>query len=56
MSEVLIREMRDEDWEEVQAIYKQGIDSGTATFMKNVPDFEYWDKAKSKIGKTCCRI
>ena len=51
MSEVLIREMRNEDWEEVQAIYKQGIDSGTATFMKNVPDFEYWDKAKSKIGR-----
>ena len=51
MNEVLIREMKDEDWEEVQAIYKQGIDSGTATFMKNVPDFEYWDKAKLKIGR-----
>lgn len=51
MNEVLIRKMKDEDWEEVQAIYKQGIDSGTATFMKNVPDFEYWDKAKLKIGR-----
>ncbi len=51
MDKVLIREMKNEDWEEVQTIYKQGIDSGTATFMKSVPDFEYWDKSKLKIGR-----
>lgn len=51
MDEVYIREMVKEDWEQVRYIYKQGIESGIATFMKNVPDYEYWDKSKLKIGR-----
>ena len=51
MKEILIREMNDNDWNEVKAIYQQGIDSGISTFMRNVPEFEYWNKSKLKIGR-----
>lgn len=51
MSKLCIREMLNEDWEQVREIYKQGIESGTATFMRTVPDYEYWDKSKLKIGR-----
>ena len=33
------------DWESVANIYKQGIDTGMATFETNVPTFEAWDEA-----------
>lgn len=51
MKEIIIREMKDSDWEEVKNIYQQGIDSGISTFMRNVPEFEYWNKSKLKIGR-----
>ena len=51
MKEIIIREMKDSDWEEVKSIYQQGIDSGISTFMRRVPEFEYWDNSKLKIGR-----
>lgn len=33
------------DWSSVANIYKQGIDTGMATFETKVPTFEMWDKA-----------
>lgn len=51
MKEIIIREMKDSDWEEVKNIYQQGIDSGISTFMRNVPEFEYWNNSKLKIGR-----
>lgn len=51
MKEIIIREMKDSDWNEVKNIYQQGIDSGISTFMRNVPEFEYWNKSKLKIGR-----
>jgi L-amino acid N-acyltransferase YncA len=41
---VNIREMRDDDWEAVAEIYKQGIDTGNATFQQEIPAWEEWDK------------
>ena len=51
MKEIIIREMKDSDWNEVKNIYQQGIDSGISTFMRNVPEFEYWNNSKLKIGR-----
>jgi len=38
-----IREMKPEDWNRVFEIYKQGIDSGKATFSTKYPTWEEWD-------------
>ncbi len=43
--ELAIRGMKKEDWEAVAAIYKEGIDSGIATFQTEVPEYEEWDKS-----------
>ena len=41
---IIIKPMQSEDWPEVARIYKQGITTGLATFEKNVPTWESWDK------------
>jgi L-amino acid N-acyltransferase YncA len=46
---VNIREMRDDDWQAVAEIYKQGIDTGNATFQQEIPAWEEWDKSHLKI-------
>jgi L-amino acid N-acyltransferase YncA len=44
--------MRDEDWDAVRAIYREGIATGNATFETDVPEWEAWDK-----GHLCaCRL
>lgn len=35
-----------DDWEEVRAIYEEGIDTGQATFETTVPSWPEWDAAK----------
>ncbi|MDP5060979.1 MAG: GNAT family N-acetyltransferase [Maribacter sp.] len=45
MNDITTRTMLATDWESVANIYKQGIDTGMATFETNVPTFEAWDKA-----------
>lgn len=39
-----IRAMTPADWEEVARIYAEGIATGYATFEKNVPTWEDWDR------------
>jgi L-amino acid N-acyltransferase YncA len=34
-----------DDWIQVASIYKEGIETGNATFEKNVPSWDEWDKA-----------
>lgn len=36
------------DWDSVANIYKEGIETGVATFETNVPSFESWNKAHIK--------
>jgi L-amino acid N-acyltransferase YncA len=43
--EVIIEEMRADDWERVCAIYLEGIATGDATFETGAPTFEAWDAA-----------
>jgi L-amino acid N-acyltransferase YncA len=40
------------DWVSVAKIYKQGIESGNATFQQEVPSWEEWDSSHLKT----CRI
>ena len=40
----MIREMRDEDWERVAEIYKQGLEEGTSTFNTECPSFAEWNE------------
>ena len=44
--------MRDEDWDTVRAIYREGIATGNATFETDVPDWEAWDKGHLRA----CRL
>jgi L-amino acid N-acyltransferase YncA len=37
--------MRREDWNEVQAIYHEGIATGDATFEEDTPDWDTWNEA-----------
>ena len=39
-----IREMTAEDWPEVARIYREGIETGDATFETDVPSREEWDR------------
>jgi len=41
---VELRELREEDWPAVKAIYEQGIAGGQATFETEAPSWEDWDR------------
>lgn len=45
MSEVVIDAMRPNDWPAVEAIYREGITTGLATFETETPSWERWDAA-----------
>lgn len=47
-----IRNMRVGDWDSVAEIYRQGIESGIATFRRDLPDFVSWDRAHINV----CRL
>jgi len=40
-----VRDLRAGDWPEVARIYRQGIETGNATFETEVPPWEEWDAA-----------
>lgn len=42
--EHLIRLFRESDWNKVQKIYQQGIDTNLATFQTSCPTYEIWNK------------
>ena len=44
--------MLPDDWTAVAEIYRKGIATGNATFEKEVPSWEFWDRAHIKS----CRI
>lgn len=44
----MIREMLDTDWSRVAEIYKQGMESGIATFNTECPGFEDWNNSHIK--------
>ncbi len=49
--ELIIREMKPEDWDMVAVIYKEGIDTKIATFQKEIPTYEEFDQSHMKEGR-----
>lgn len=49
---ILIKPLEEEDYFSVSEIYRHGIETGNATFEKDVPDWNCWDSAHLKI----CRL
>lgn len=46
-----IRKMTSEDWEEVRRIFVQGIETNSATFETEPPDWQAWDRAHIPEGR-----
>lgn len=46
-----IREMTARDWNAVAQIYKDGIDTGLATFQSEIPAYLDWDSSHLKGGR-----
>ena len=47
-----LEKMRPEHWEEVRAVYEEGLATGDATFETDAPDWGRWDAAHLKS----CRL
>ena len=47
MNDPAIRSLVPADWPAVAQIYREGIESGNATFETEVPDWASWDAARS---------
>jgi L-amino acid N-acyltransferase YncA len=52
---VHVEEMTATDWEDVCAIYLEGIASGQATFEVEAPSWEQWDAAHHPFGRLVAR-
>ena len=48
MSEILIRPMVPEDWDDVARIYLEGIATEHATFQTDCPPYAAWDASHTK--------
>jgi phosphinothricin acetyltransferase len=55
VAEIQIAAMRPGDWEQVQAIYLEGIATGQATFETATPSFADWDQAHLACGRLVAR-
>jgi L-amino acid N-acyltransferase YncA len=51
----VIEKMKDEDWNEVASIYREGIATGNATFETDVPEWEKWDKSHRRDCRLVAR-
>jgi len=55
MAHVNIDQMRVSDWEQVRAIYLEGIRSGNSTFETEAPSWEKWDEGHLSIARLVMR-
>ena len=53
---VKIATMVDSDWPEVAAIYREGIDTGHATFEEDVPTWDQFDNRHLLDGRLVARL
>jgi len=51
----VIEEMTSADWPQVEAIYREGIASGNATFEIEIPSWEEWDRKHLAAGRLVAR-
>jgi len=52
----VIEPMAAEDWEQVRAIYQEGIRRGNATFETSAPSWEQWDQAHLPFCRLVARV
>jgi phosphinothricin acetyltransferase len=50
-----IDRLKPEDWDQVRAIYLEGIATGNATFETEAPSWEKWDAGHLEPGRLVCR-
>jgi phosphinothricin acetyltransferase len=55
MAHVIIDQMKASDWEQVRAIYLEGIRSGHSTFETGAPSWEKWDEGHLQIARLVMR-
>ena len=48
---VNVRTMATDDWPAVKSIYREGIDTGVATFETEIPEWEKWDESHLKHSR-----
>ena len=53
---VEIAPLEPEDWDRVSEIYREGIESGNATFETSPPSWEKWDAAHLPGGRLVARV
>lgn len=51
MTNIEVRPMAGEDWPAVEAIYREGIDTGNATFEAEPPSWDVSDAGKLRVGR-----
>lgn len=51
MSRVAVRALTADDWPAVEAIFREGIDGGNATFECATPDWATFDSGRLQIGR-----
>jgi L-amino acid N-acyltransferase YncA len=54
--ECVIDQMKASDWEQVRAVYLEGIATGQATFETETPDWEKWDSSHLQECRLTARI
>ena len=52
---IAIDAMQDCDWPEIRAIYRAGLKTGIAAFMKNPPSRKEWNKGHLTVGRLVAR-
>jgi phosphinothricin acetyltransferase len=53
---MIIRPLKTEDWQQVKAIYEEGIATGFATFETKCPEWEQWDAAHLKHSRLVAEV
>lgn len=51
----IVEQMRAEDWGKVEAVYREGIATGNATFETETPSWEEWDARHLRVGRLVVR-
>lgn len=54
--DVILEPLEPHDWEQVRAIYAEGLASGEATFEVEAPQWESWDAAHHAFARRVARV
>jgi L-amino acid N-acyltransferase YncA len=54
--EIVIGKMLRDDWERIREIYLEGIATGNATFQKEAPSWEEWDRSHNLECRIVARL